>query len=145
LVGGGPLLKEFQQKALTRKGLHVLGSLPHERLPEVLHQAAAFVLPSLYEGHPKALLEAMACGLPVIALDVPGINDILRHKETGWLCQPTADSLKKGIQTVLADRKLQQRLSANGSRFIQEHFSLQRVLRQELNLYKTILDGRKSP
>jgi glycosyltransferase involved in cell wall biosynthesis len=139
LVGNGPLLKVFQQKAAARKGLNVLGNLPHERLPEVLQRATAFVLPSLYEGHPKALLEAMACGLPVIASDVPGINDVVRHSETGWLCRPDTESLREAIGTVLKDANLRQRLSENASGFVQEHFALKRVVHQERNLYHTLL------
>jgi Glycosyl transferases group 1 len=54
--------------------VQLLGVRPHAELPSLLRQAALFVLPSSYEGHPKAIIEAMSCGLPVIAGDSRGVN-----------------------------------------------------------------------
>ena len=55
------------------------------RLREIYRSADCLVNPSLYEGMPNVVLEAMACGLPVIASRVPGNDAVVRHGETGWL------------------------------------------------------------
>lgn len=73
-----------------------------------LHQASVFVLPSLSEGCPRALLEAMASGLPVVATNVGGIPEILMHGVNGLLVPPRdAKSLAKAIEKILNDADFQ--------------------------------------
>jgi len=110
-------------------------------LPIYLNQARAFILPSLYEGHPKALLEAMSCGLPCIGTDVPGIQDDLQHKKNGYLCQTTPASLAEAIQTVLSDVHLQTILGDNARLYIMDRYSLSKVLDLELTLIEQVLQS----
>ncbi len=146
LIGNGPLRDELLQTAARNPRLHVLGSVPNEQLPQRLRAADAFVLPSFYEGHPKALLEAMACGLPVIATDVPGIRELIQHGHTGWLCDTGAESLRAGIQAVLGDDALADQMGANARRYIVEHCSLSSVVELELAVYREALStARRSP
>lgn len=111
-----------------------LGRVPNEDLPYLLNQATVFVLPSHYEGHPKALLEAMACGLPVIGTDVPGIREIIKHGENGWLCGTDAMQIRHALKTVLGDTTLQKRLGENARQTVVDQFSLDRIVELELNL-----------
>src|SRR3972149_402807 len=62
-----------------------MGSISNEELPPVLNRYRFFALPSVREGMPKALIEAMACGLVCIGTDVEGINEIIRDGENGFL------------------------------------------------------------
>ena len=139
VIGTGPLHARLEHETADSPNVHLLGSLPNDALPKYLRRSSAFILPSFYEGHPKALLEAMACGLPVIAARVPGVAELMRHGETGWLCTPDADSLRTAIRTVLDSRPLAVRLGHNARRHIVEHFALDRVIEQELALYQDIL------
>ncbi len=146
LIGNGPLRNELLQAAARDPRLHLLGSVPNEHLPERLRAADAFVLPSFYEGHPKALLEAMACGLPVITTNVPGIRELIQHGHTGWLCGTGAESLRAGIQAVLGDAALADQMGATARRYIVEHCSLSRVVELELTIYREALsNARRSP
>lgn len=73
MVGTGSMEAAISARARDLGvNLQLLGVRSHAELPSLLRQAALFVLPSSYEGHPKAILEAMSCGLPVVAGDSPG-------------------------------------------------------------------------
>ncbi len=141
LIGQGEEQSRLAELA-QRLGVAVTfaGQLPHEQLPAALNRAALFVLPSRFEGHPKALIEAMACGTAVLGTDVEGIRDVIRHGKTGWLCPPTVEGLRQAIQTLLADANLRRRLGENGRQFAVAHYSLDQVAQQELALYRQLLN-----
>ncbi len=87
IVGDGPLRADLERRAA---GLRVTfaGVVPNENLPGLLNRHELFVLPSRYEGMPKVLLEAMACGLACVATDIPGNRDLIVDGESGLLCAP---------------------------------------------------------
>lgn len=145
IVGSGPLRKELEEKA-HKNGISVQfwGNIPHRQLPQILNSSDLFILPSLYEGHPKALLEAMACGLPVIGTDVPGIRELITHRETGYLSGTSPEEIREAIKEVLADRPLRERMGRNAREFIVENFSLERILRMELELLQELVEGDSS-
>lgn len=133
MIGDGRHANAVKQ-LVDRNGARVsfLGRLDHCEIPAVLNSCAVFVLPSLYEGHPKALLEAMACGLPVVATDVPGIRDVVSHNDTGWLCSADAKSIAEALCVVLADVSLCERLGRAAREYILQTCSLDRVVELEL-------------
>jgi glycosyltransferase involved in cell wall biosynthesis len=139
IVGNGPLSERLQKEA-SANGLPVrfMGNIPHRQLPSVLKSAALFILPSRYEGHPKALLEAMACGLPVIGTDVSGIRELIRHRETGYLCGTSPQEIRAAIQDVLGDTDLRTRMGCNASEFVVENFALEQVVEMELALLEKV-------
>jgi len=135
IIGSGGQRGLWEEKAReSRAQVEFLGNLPHDDLPAVLNRATAFVLPSLYEGHPKALVEAMACGLPVIGTDVRGIRDFIRHRETGYLCRTSPSDIREAIEIVLSDAHLRRTLGERAREFVVENFSLDRVLELETEL-----------
>lgn len=139
IIGSGPMESQLRN-LVNRSSAQVIfaGSCPHEKLPGELNQASIFVLPSLYEGHPKALIEAMSCGLAVIGMDVEGVREVIRHGQTGWLCQPDPMSLRSAIQTLLEDPQLRRNLGLAGRAFVLEHYALENILTQELDLYRSL-------
>lgn len=140
VVGSGKLGDQLRAKVnIERLPVRFLCNIPHRRLPEILNSATLFILPSHYEGHPKALLEAMSCGLPVIGADVPGIREVIRHRETGYLCGTSPKNIRTAIQEVLGDEALQERMGRNAREFVAEHFSLERVVGMELALLEEIM------
>ena len=139
IIGQGVLHDQLRTIAASNPRINFLGTISHTMLPGVLRSCSVFILPSLYEGHPKSLLEAMACGLPVIGTDVPGIKEVVNHGNTGWLCKTDAGSIREAIQTVLSDTTLQQQLGNNASRYISEHNALERIVETELETYHRIL------
>lgn len=116
-----------------------MGNISNNQLPNYLNQAAAFILPSNYEGHPKALLEAMSCALPCIGADVEGIRDEIKHKETGYLCGTDSESIADAIQKVLPDKSLQHEMGENARCYIKQNYSLERVLKMELDVIREVI------
>lgn len=108
LCGVGPAEAALRRQAASsglRHRVEFLGLVERSRLPALLRSAQAFVLPSHREGHPLALLEAMACARPVIATAVGGIPDLIRSGENGWLVPPGQPAaLADALALVLADR-----------------------------------------
>ncbi|MBI3031158.1 MAG: glycosyltransferase family 4 protein [Candidatus Rokubacteria bacterium] len=135
LIGAGAELARLRERAREADVVvEFTGSVPNPQLPALLNRAELFVLPSLYEANPKSLLEAMACGLPVLGSDVDGIREIIRHGETGSLCRPDAASFRAGIEALLADAPLRQRLGENARRHVLERNSIEAILKLELDV-----------
>lgn len=138
-VGGcaddGELRKDVKSEGLN---VSFSGNLPNEDLPASLSDASVFILPSLYEGHPKTLLEAMGCGMPCIGTDVEGIREQIVHQETGYLCKTDAESIAEAIDTVLSDEGLRKKMGEGARRHIVENLSLERVLEMELEVIKEV-------
>jgi glycosyltransferase involved in cell wall biosynthesis len=83
-----------------------------------------FVLPSLYEGLPLSILEAMGAGLPVVATAVDGTPEAVADGETGYLIPPAdPGSLADAVNRLLADRPLAAAMGRNGRARAEEHFS----------------------
>ncbi|MBF0455064.1 MAG: glycosyltransferase family 4 protein [Magnetococcales bacterium] len=135
LVGAGTL-KEKLQQAAQQGGVtcRFLGSQPHEALPKLLNSATALILPSLYEGHPKTLLEAMACGLPVIGGDIPAIREIITHGENGLLTGLEVSDIHQSVQQLFSQPDLQTKLGNQARRYALDHLSLPLIVQQELAL-----------
>jgi len=98
------------------------------------------VLPSRREGLPKSLLEAAACGRPMIATDVPGCREIVLPGETGLLV-PFDDvpALAEAIETLAASRELRARYGAAARRLAVERFSASAIGQQTVDLYRRLV------
>lgn len=137
LIGGATEVRSVRERVEEeRLAVTLMRNVANFSLPHHLNSARAFILPSHYEGHPKALLEAMSCEMPVIATGVVGIREVLRHGATGYLCETTPASLAQAIEEVLGDPELCATLAANGRRYIEENVSLDRVV----DLERALLD-----
>ena len=66
------------------KNVKFYGSVPHDSLPDLYQRSDFFILPSLSEGNPLALLEAMACGLPIIVSDAPSLSALSQESGAGF-------------------------------------------------------------
>jgi len=139
MVGNGSL-RDRARQAIERDNLPVrlLGTVPNHRLPALLTSAAVFIMPSLIEGHPKALLEAMACGSLVIGTDVPGIREVIQHRSNGLLCGTTPGEIRSAIESVLADRSLQRRMGDNAREYVVRSCSLEKIVEMELELLEEL-------
>jgi len=138
ILGSGPEEAGLKQKASD--GILFLGSQPD--VTPYLQAADLFVLPSAAEGLSLALLEALACGLPVIATSVGGNPEVIRHLETGWLVPPNdPGTLAEAIVTLLEDEKLQGKLRENARAHAVRNYSLVTMADRLLDLYRQVLEG----
>ena len=141
LVGEGPQKEELIAHAAEKKAdVIFFGRVSNADLPKILNSWDVFVLPSLYEGHPKALLEAMACGLPVVGTRVTGIRELIVDGENGLLCEPDAPSIRQTIERVLGDSALRTRLGKNARRYVEQHFALERAVDLEMAVLNALVN-----
>ncbi len=102
-----------------------------------------FVLPSLSEGLPLALLEAMAAGKPVIASKTGGIPKVVDGKNTGLLVEPkNVHELKNAILKLINDKKFAASLAKNGKSYVENHYSLAVTTKKYEELYTSLLKER---
>lgn len=113
-------------------------------MPAVLASSTLVCLPSYREGLPKSLLEAASCGRAIVATDVPGCREIVRHGKNGLLVPARdAGALADALGTLLADPALRQAMGARGRSMVLAEFSEQVVLRQTLDIYGALLPQMK--
>jgi glycosyltransferase involved in cell wall biosynthesis len=133
ICGTGPYEQVLRARAasLARpEAVRFEGLLEHEALPDLLRSADVFVLPTLQEGLPLALLEAMACGLPPIATGVGGIPDVVRDGENGRLIAPgSAIEIKRALEECLGSAERRRSLGS-AARRTAEGFGWPAVWRQ---------------
>lgn len=140
IIGSGEQEEQLKKFATENKiEANFLGNVPNHKLPEILNQHELFILPSLWEGMPKTLLEAMACGLPVIGTKIEGTKEVITHGKNGILCDTDTDSIKEAIITLLEDEELQQKLGENARNTIVEHYSLNNLALKELKLMEKLI------
>ena len=101
-----------------------------------MQKSDIFVLPSFYEGHPKALLEAMSSGLPCVGTNVRGIREEIKHGETGYLCGTESEEIAEGIADLLESEHLRTTLGAKARKHAVDNYSLDRVLTIELEVFR---------
>ncbi len=127
-----------KEKAAGRLSIATSGNVDNRQLPEMLSSAKIFLIASFYEGNPKALLEAMSCGMPCIGTDVDSINKVISHLRTGYLCGIDEISIAKAVKEVIGDGLLQKRIGENARSFVSDNFSIGRILDMELNIIKEL-------
>ncbi|MCR4439436.1 MAG: glycosyltransferase [bacterium] len=144
LVGVGreePRVRERVAQLGLERHVHFLGL--REDVHELLNEFDVFVLPSLWEGFPNVILEAMACAKPVVATAVEGTVELVVHGQTGLLAAPAdAQSLASALLNMLADRELMARSGQAGRRRVEEHFTVEHQVAAFERLYDALIDGR---
>jgi len=140
LVGDGPLslvLKNHADKLKIKDRIFWHGWCSKEELRQHYKSADCVVNPSLYEGMPNVLLEAMASGLPVIASRVPGNETVIKHEETGFLFdlkQP--DGFIKAVCRIIKDKDSAKSMGQRARKWIEKEFSWDRVAEGYIGLIK---------
>jgi glycosyltransferase involved in cell wall biosynthesis/2-polyprenyl-3-methyl-5-hydroxy-6-metoxy-1,4-benzoquinol methylase len=140
LLGDGSLRGALERRARAA-GLDAefKGVVPHSELPRHFHEADCFALPSLTEGHPKALIEAMACGLPCAASARGGIPTLLEDGVTGLLFDPedTAD-IARTIGRLLGDAALARRLGDQARAVARARYDAHALLKAEVAFVQSV-------
>lgn len=129
LVGDGDLRRDFENLA-ARLGIAgrvtFAGAAGDAELPDYYRMADVLAFPSLdrSEAFGIVALEALACGLPVVASELPGVRTIVQHGRTGYLAAPgNADALARLLGKTLDDREARQMLGENGRRLAETRYS----------------------
>ena len=148
IAGSGTLQAELMAQAKQlgiAQQVDFKGRLTHHELVALYQSATLAVFPFVQakdgdmEGLGLVMVEAMGCGCPVIASDLPAVRDVIRHGETGWLVE-TADSsaLTNAIQTLLTQTATRQQLSAQALQNVQNTFGWETISQN----YQRVLDSQ---
>jgi len=148
LAGDGPLRAELEQQAAALGlGKHVLFLGDRRDIPSVLASVDVAVLTSDSESLSNAILEAMACGLPVVAYNVGGNAELVNAERGTLVPAGNEQEFAAALLRLLRDSGLRDQLGANARRFAEENFSLDRVCQRYEQLYTDLLErkrGRKT-
>ena len=141
VLGDGPLMGRLTQRAgelNVQSRVHFAGWRPDIR--PFLAASHVVVIPSRWEGMPNVLLEAMAAGLPVVATDVEGVDEVLGDAAEGQLVS-AGDSrlLVERISKICSNHQLHNQLGSFNRRRIEQDFSLDRAVKQYQTTYHTLL------
>src|SRR5690606_10046050 len=109
-------------------------------MPEVLPQADIVCMPSYYrEGVPRSLIEAAACGLPIVTADVPGCREIVRDGENGFLVPPRdASATAAALRRLLQDGDLRRRMGRASRAIAEAEFSVDRFVAETMDTYAAV-------
>jgi glycosyltransferase involved in cell wall biosynthesis len=109
-------------------------------VPAILNAADIFILPSLWEGLPIGLLEAMSMGKAVIATKVDGTSEIVKHQDNGFLIDVNnlQHNLAEAIILLASDSQLRQKFGANAIETVKHHFNAASMTRQIENIYSSL-------
>ncbi len=138
IIGGGPLYKEIKE-TVRQIGLEKYVSLtkpkPHEEIPLWMNAADLFVLPSLNEGNPTVMFEALGVGLPFVGTAVGGVPEVITSEDYGLLCPP-ADPECLAEKILIA---LEKDWDREKIRKYAEQFKWERIAKKVMGVYNGIL------
>lgn len=145
IIGDGPLKIQLLKKVQEYKlGNNVIlpGIVPNARIKHYLQASSVFVIPSLYEGLPLVLLEAMASGKAVIGTNINGVRELIKDGNNGLLV-PSGNPqiLANAIVRLLTSPKFKTELGQN-ARITSEQFDRNKSVLQTLEVYQNLLGGR---
>lgn len=141
VIGGGEaeaaLRERVDQFGLSDQ-VTFFGSLPHGEAMLRLARARVLVLPSLWEGLPVSVIEAMHRGIPAVCSDIPGTRELVTDGETGFLVNHVNDFAGK-LGRLIADQSLYHKMSANALQTARDKFSIDSQFNSHLTLYGRIV------
>lgn len=114
-----------------------------EKMTDVYAQASVICLPSYYrEGLPKTLIEAAACGRPIVTTNLPGCREIVRHGENGLLVEPRdVSGVVEALKYLLQNPKIRKKMGATGRKIAEENYSSEHIIPQITAVYKSCIEG----
>lgn len=142
LIGGaGPLFNEIKDRLERDKlceKVHLTGWLSNDQVVDYLNQMKLFILPSYEEGLPNIILEAMACGTPVLATPVGGIPDVIKDEKTGFILEDnSAESIARGVVKALNHPQLLE-TTKNARALIENKYSYVAAVRRYENILNSV-------
>lgn len=142
LVGNGEereKLEKLVKELILEEYVRFIGKVQNEEVPEYMAASDIFILPSLSEGFPVTVLEAMASGLPIIVTRVRGLQEIIKDGENGFLVEPkNPEQIAEKVLMLLEDDELRERISKNNKEQA-EGYSWESVVARLEKVYRSYL------
>jgi len=144
ICGSGPLeseLRDLSSSCGIQDRVIFISWLSNPEFIKKLAESAIFVMPSIYEGMPVALLEAMASGKPVIASAVPGPQDIITHGKDGYLFEKSnIVQLKEFLELLIENPALREEMGRKARETVEEKYTFEKIADMYLKLYEEIIN-----
>lgn len=144
IVGDGPRRKAIEELSAREAPAGKIRLFPgHLDLRPLFAGSCLLVLSSVVEGLPNAVLEAMACGLPVLATDVGGLREVVEHGRTGFLVPSrNVTALAEAMNRLLQDENLRETFGREGRRRAEELYSVSTMVRRHEEIFQKLLSAR---
>jgi len=143
VVGSGPNLEEIKQLASDNKNIKFLGAVKHDELPKFYSGADVFVTASTIETEGLVILEAMACGLPIIGVNVLAIPTIVKHGRNGYVAQAYNEKqMANYMEMILKNRCVREKFGMHSLEIVKK-FSLTDKIDQMEKIYNLLVERKK--
>jgi glycosyltransferase involved in cell wall biosynthesis len=149
IVGDGPAGRALRSRAIEldlADSVTFAGSVPHSQTPAFYRAADVFALSSDFDNSPNAVLEAMACGLPVVATDVGGVREFVAEPAGGAIVPPgDAQALAQALEGYLLQPDAARAAGMHNRLKVSGEFSWRASALQLLDVYHRVVDARRLP
>ena len=147
LIGGDGQLRGKVERYLNEQNLNnkvkFVGWIPHDELPKYLNELKLLVLPSYTEGLPNIMLEAMACGTPVLATPVGAVPDVIKDGETGFIMEDNLpETIAQGISRALNCPNLEQ-IGDDACALVKKEFTFEAALEGYRDILRSLSETLK--
>ncbi|MFC1967386.1 glycosyltransferase family 4 protein [Chloroflexota bacterium] len=146
IIGDGQLkdrITAFIGDGKLEKRVQMTGWVSHEKLPDYLNEMKLLVLPSYTEGLPNIMLEAMACGTPVLTTPVGAIPDVIKDNQTGFLMKDnTPETISESIIAALESPKAG-KIAANARALVSNYFTYENAVSQYRQIFNDLWETRQ--
>ena len=135
------MLEDMIDKYYLRKNILILGELHYNDIPKFLLSIDLYIQPSISEGSPITLKEAMASSLPILASTAGGIPEIIEHNKTGILFEnQNAYELEKGLKKIITmDQSLREKMGLRAKVSSLKRFDIEKTAKTLRNIYDAVL------
>lgn len=142
LVGDGPLRDKLIQQAKSDgiySNVEFVGNVPNDQMPAIYAESDIFALPSLNEGLPRTVLEAMACEVPVIVSDLDNLKSLVKDAGIMIPRQNTA-ALSTALLKLISDKRFRKRMGKEGRQRVHDDYSWSETVSRTTNMYAMLIN-----
>lgn len=137
------IFKEFDERGVSSM-VDYQGVVATEDVPVLINKSRIFIYPSRQEPFGLSIVEAMACGVPVITTNVFGPGEIIKHNYDGFAVPPDdVDSLAEAIEVLLIDNELRNRIRQNALKSVQERYDIRQHAKHLISIYDEMIAMKK--
>lgn len=142
IIGDGPERKNIEKaikKYRVNDMVKLLGKQPRENIKKYLQASDIYLSPTIYEAFGLAALEALACGVPVVANNHGGISEIVNHNSSGLLSQNDYELLQN-LRKLIEDEELREKMGKEARRSVEKRFTWDKIVWDILTVYKETMN-----
>jgi glycosyltransferase involved in cell wall biosynthesis len=145
-MDGFPILAKAARELGMTKAITFTGFISFDQYMKILRNASVFAMPSLQEGFPTALCEALSCGVPIVTTNRPAMNEVFTDNKDALMVRPKdPERLADAIMSLLTDKHLANKIADNGRKLVEEKYSTEIRAKKLIQLFRTVLAVESTP